>query len=259
MDQAPAAAVPAAQEPKKPITWGPLASIVVTVAIYFASQLIGSLLLIGVAKLRGWDNAQITHWVQQVFPQFLYIFLVEGLSLAILWRFLRSRRAKASQIGLVKPKTTDLGYVFIGLIIYFPLLIAVMAAIGLWFPQVNLHQPQQVGFTSAHGLSLILVYISLAILPPITEEIMVRGFLFSGLRSKLPKVAAMVLASLIFAAPHLQAGQGAPLLWSAAADTFILSMVLIYLRIKTGSLWAPIGVHVVKNSIAFAALFIFVR
>ena len=244
---------------KKPITWGPLAAIVVTVAIYFLSQVIGSLLLLGVTKLKGWDSVQINHWVQQVFPQFVYVVLVEGVTLGLLWRFLRSRRAKASQIGLVKPKARDLAYVLLGLVIYFPLLIATMAAIQVWFPQINLNQPQQIGFTGAHGLSLILVYISLSVLPPLTEEILVRGFLYSGLRAKLPRIAAMLLASLMFAAAHLEFGLGAPLLWSAAADTFILSMVLIYLREKTGSLWASIGLHMVKNSIAFAALFIFVR
>lgn len=244
---------------KQLITWGPLAAIAGTLIIYFLSQMFGSFLLIGVAKLRGWGSGEINHWVQQVFPQFLYVLLVEGSALAMLWWFLRKRKAKLSQIGLVKPKIRDLGYVMLGLVIYFPLLIATMAAIQVWFPQINLNQPQQIGFTGAHGLSLILVYISLAVLPPITEEILVRGFLYTGLRSKLPKIVAALFASALFAAAHLEFGLGAPLLWSAAADTFILSMVLIYLRQKTGSLWSAIGLHMVKNSIAFAALFIFVR
>jgi len=51
-------------------------------------------------------------------------------------------------------------------------------------------------------------------------------------------------------------GSGEPLLWIAALDTFILSFVLIYLKEKTGSLWPPIGLHMLKNSLAFISIFI---
>ncbi|MGH7237402.1 MAG: CPBP family glutamic-type intramembrane protease [Candidatus Saccharimonadales bacterium] len=43
----------------------------------------------------------------------------------------------------------------------------------------------------------------------------------------------------------------------AGVDTFILSTVLCYLREKTGRLYAGIGVHALKNFVAFAALFLF--
>ena len=86
---------------------------------------------------------------------------------------------------------------------------------------------------------------------------MVRGFLFTGLTQKMNVVLAAIVTSIIFAAAHLQWGSGAPLLWAAAADTFTLSMVLVWLRHKTGSLWPGIGVHFIKNGIAFLALFVF--
>ena len=35
------------------------------------------------------------------------------------------------------------------------------------------------------------------------------------------------------------------------------NLVLIYLREKTGSLWASITLHACKNGVAFAALFVF--
>ena len=41
----------------------------------------------------------------------------------------------------------------------------------------------------------------------------------------------------------------------AAATAFVLSLVLIYLREKTGSLWASITLHAIKNGVAFVALF----
>jgi membrane protease YdiL (CAAX protease family) len=60
----------------------------------------------------------------------------------------------------------------------------------------------------------------------------------------------------LFAVAHLQFGSGAPLLWIAAIDTFVLSLFLIYLKDKTDSLWAPILLHMLKNFIAFMALFV---
>ncbi len=52
-------------------------------------------------------------------------------------------------------------------------------------------------------------------------------------------------------------GSGAAPLWLVAAETFILSLVLIGLRELTGGLWASILVHMAKNGVAF--LYIFIR
>jgi membrane protease YdiL (CAAX protease family) len=85
-----------------------------------------------------------------------------------------------------------------------------------------------------------------------------RGFLFTSLL----KPAAVHLRRdlspvVLFAAAHLQIGSGAPLLWTAAIDTFILSLVLCYLRYKTGSLWPGIFLHMLKNLLAFLVIFVF--
>ena len=101
-------------------------------------------------------------------------------------------------------------------------------------------------------------FISLVVLPPIVEEILVRGFLYTSLRKYLPRIWAVIIASALFAAAHLPEGNsGAGLLWVAAVDTFILSAVLIYLREKTDKLWASMMVHGMKNGIAFLSLFVF--
>jgi membrane protease YdiL (CAAX protease family) len=246
-----------AKKPASPITWGPVAAVVVTVIIYFASQFFGGLIILVAAKLMGINQSQVSTWVDQVGPQFFFIVLVEGFSIGVLLLFLKTRKAGVKTLGLTKPHWKDLAWVFIGFAIYMPLLIAIMAAVKTWFPQVNLEQQQQIGFQNAHGIALVPVFISLVILPPIAEELMTRGFLFLGLASKLPVIIAAIVTSLIFAIAHLQAGSGAPLLWTAAIDTFLLSLVLILLRQKTGRLWSSIGLHMLKNSIAFLTLFIF--
>lgn len=242
------------------ITWGPIAAIVGSVVIYFGSQIFGSLIVLGLATMQGLSGDQVTAWLKQTGPQFLYILAVEATALGALWLFLRHRKSGFRTLGLVKPRWRDVGYGLLGFGVYFPILLLTTVAIRAWFPQVNLDQEQQIGFEAARGFwPLVLVFISLVVLPPIAEEILNRGFLYLGLKSKLPKIWAVILTSLIFAVAHLQFGSGAPLLWSAAIDTFILSLVLIYVREVTGALWASIGLHMLKNGVAFLALFIFAK
>ncbi len=243
----------------RPITWGPLMAVAFTVIMYFLSQFLGSLIILGIANGKGWTADQIEQWVDQTNVQFFYVLIVEATTLGLLAIFLKTHRASFKTLGLTKPQWVDAAYALIGFGMYFPIVIISSLVMKQWFPQIDLDQQQQIGFESARGAALILVFASLVILPPVTEEIVTRGFLFLGLKSKLPLFAAATITSLIFAMAHLQFGSGAPLLWSAAIDTFILSLVLIFLRQKTGRLWAPIGLHMLKNGLAFAALFIFVR
>lgn len=140
---------------------------------------------------------------------------------------------------------------------YFAIYIALVLALKALIPSLNTGQEQELGFGEhVAGADLAYVLMSLVLLPPIVEEILVRGFLYTGLRSKFPKIPAALITSILFAMAHLQFGSGNALLWIAALDTFTLSMVLVYLRDKTDSLVAPIGVHMLKNGIAFMSLFI---
>jgi len=123
-------------------------------------------------------------------------------------------------------------------------------------PNINYNQKQDLGFNSVAGSNqMVLVFISLVILPPIAEEIMMRGLLFSGLRTRLKLLPAMVITSALFAVAHLEFGSGNALLWTAAMDTFILSLVLCFLREKTHSLIPGMILHGLKNCIAFVYLY----
>jgi membrane protease YdiL (CAAX protease family) len=141
--------------------------------------------------------------------------------------------------------------------VYFFLYLVAVGVISHFVPSLNVNQQQQIGFNSVHGApEMIMTFISLVILPPIAEEIMVRGFIYSSLRKAMRIIPAALLTSLIFASAHLPEGGSAGPLYIAAIDTFVLSLVLIYLREKTGSLWASITLHALKNGVAFAALFL---
>ena len=241
------------------INWKPLETVGVTLAIYFGAQFVGALMLYGILTLAGWDGPKITDWLENaVLAQFLFIVCVEILSVWLVMVFIKRRKATLKTIGLGrKPVLSDLGHAVLGFGAYFLIFLVASSIAQALMPQLNVDQQQQIGFESAHGLALALVFISLVILPPLAEEIMVRGFLYSGLRKGLSKTWAVLITSGLFAVAHLQAGSGEPLLWIAAIDTFTLSLVLIYLREKTGSLWSSIGLHMIKNGVAFFILFVF--
>ncbi|MBP7807109.1 CPBP family intramembrane metalloprotease [Candidatus Saccharibacteria bacterium] len=241
------------------VNWDGYDAVSITVAIYLVSQLVAILIYSLYLAATGATSGASELLSSSVSHQFFYILLVEVITLASLQALLKLRGNGLRVLGLGKPNWKDLGYVLVGFGMYLPLLVVSLKAVEVLAPTINLDQQQQIGFENAQGpLQLLLVFCSLVILPPITEEILTRGYLYLGLRKQLPKIWAALITSALFAIAHLQFGNGAPLLWTAAVDTFVLSLVLIYIRNATGKLWAPIGLHMLKNFIAFLALFVFV-
>jgi membrane protease YdiL (CAAX protease family) len=235
----------------------PLMGVVAVVAIYFGAMIAGQMLVGTLPAFFGWSVEQIDNWLEQsAYAQFIYVVLVEGLTLSLLYIFMRSRQLKWADIGLLRPRLRDAGATLLAYPPYFLMNAAAVIAATAVF-HLDSGQRQQTGFENARSVpELIITFISLVVLPPLVEEIVMRGFLFSSLKRGLKVVPAALLTSVIFASAHLQFGQDAPLLWLAAIDTFILSLVLCYLRQRTGSLWAGIGLHALKNCLAFIVLFV---
>lgn len=233
----------------------PLTTILSLVGIFLVSQILAGVLVSLYPSLQSWTAQQSSAWLEDsVIAQFVYILLAETVAVWMIIRILKRARISLGRIGLIMPTLRDVGSALIGYGIYFLSYLAIII-VASQFTNLDVDQPQQIGFESASGSSLILVFLSLAVLPPLAEEIMFRGFLFSSLRAKFRFRYSVVVTSILFGIAHLQFGSGAPLLWVAAIDTFVLSVVLCYLREKTGSLWASITLHMLKNSIAFVALF----
>lgn len=243
---------------RKTAFWDPFQTIILTIAVYLSSQLVASFIILTVPVLFGLSGERLNLWLEDAVGQFLFILLIEGLVLLMLWGLLHLKKSSFTDIGLAWPRLKDLGLAVVGFGVYFLLYLAIAALAKLLFPSIDFNQQQQVGFDTAKAnWELILVFFSLVIMPPLVEEILARGFLYTGLKTKLPIWSATIITSAMFAMAHLQFGSGAPLLWVAAIDTFTLSLVLIYLRERTGNLGAPIALHMLKNGLAFMLLFIF--
>lgn len=239
---------------------GPVSAVLGTLILFLGSQLIVGIVITAVLSLLGWSDARINAWFKDGGNSELFI-LSSALALVELgglFAYLSYKRAHPRDIGLVRPKLRDLGYMLSGTGFYVAAYIVVVNVVADLIPRLNTDQTQDLGFTATQSTNeLALIFISLVVLPPLVEEILVRGYLFSGLRSKLSFWFAAFISSALFGLAHLLGGENGSAIWIAVLDTFILGMVLAYLREKTGSLWAPIGLHALKNFVAFMALFVF--
>lgn len=239
--------------------WKPILAIVVVIVSFVGATIIGQAVVLIYALLHGWSQSRSDQWLQNsVWAQFAFVVLAYGILLTAVGLATQGAGIRRSDIGLRKPRWSDLGKALLALPVYYFAYMILVAIARALVPSLNVNQKQQVGFSAAHGfVPLFVTFLSLAIIPPVVEEIVMRGYLYSNLRAKWPLVTATLVTSVLFAIGHLQFGSGAPLLWIAALDTFTLSLFLIYLRQSTNSIWPSILLHGLKNTIAFLALFVF--
>lgn len=226
--------------------------------IYFASQVMGGIIVYLYPQAQHWTTSQINDWLNQsVTAQFFYILIAEALTMLGIWGMLKTYRWSWATIGLYRPKLKHIAIGLAATVPYYVLYILMVVLVSAVVPSFKADQEQQIGFNSVHGLiPLLLTFISLVVLPPLVEEIAMRGFLYTSLKKWFSWIVSALLVSALFGMAHLAEGGDAGPLWIGALDTFVLSLVLCYLREKTGNLWAGITLHATKNGVAFISLFI---
>jgi membrane protease YdiL (CAAX protease family) len=240
------------------VPWRPVLGVLFVISIYYFSQIFGGIVVSIYPWAKHWSNDRASSWLNSsTYAQFIYVVLAEAFTIGAIYLFLKNYHKTFGLIGLIKPRLKDVGYGLLAVPLYYLLYILTVGIVSYFVPSLNINQHQEVGFSNVHGIiQLSLTFMSLVILPPLAEEIMVRGFLYSSLRKGLPQLAAVIMTSLIFASAHLPEGGSSGPLYIAALDTFVLSLVLIYLRQRTGGLWAGITLHGFKNAVAFLSIFV---
>ncbi len=154
------------------------------------------------------------------------------------------------------PTWTDIGLAPVGFAVSLILAAALVAIFNL-FPWFDAEQVQDVGFSNyIFGFDRVIAFVILVVVAPITEELIFRGWLYGKLRpmlsEKMSNMASMMisifLVSLLFGIIHLQ--------WNVGVNVFAMSVVLCGLREITGTIYAGILVHMLKNGVAFYLLYI---
>ncbi len=90
-----------------------------------------------------------------------------------------------------------------------------------------------------------LLWFAFVVIAPVTEELFFRGFMFKGIRhSAVGPAGAVVLTSLAWALMHAQYDL------YGIAIVFLGGLLLGYARLRSGSLYVPIVMHVLQNIVA---------
>lgn len=240
--------------------WLPaLATLLITAFIFISSQII-VVLMVGVwVLLAGADIESVEATLGDSNLAVMLLSVVAGVvQFALILWIVRLQGLGARAIGFLRPAFKDIGS---GLLLwagYF-----VVSAIALVFLQtydvgIDLDQQQQLGLSPASSLiGLVVIYVAIVITPAFIEELLMRGYLFYGLRAKLSFWPTTLIVSILFGALHLGFWSGEPLLWIAFIDTFLLSLFLCWGTERYKTIWPAVVAHGIKNSIAFLVLFVF--
>src|SRR5690606_8601947 len=117
------------------------------------------------------------------------------------------------------------------------------------FPSFDAEQVQEVGFDNlSRYYEYALAFITLVVIAPVAEETLVRGYLYGKLRRVTSAAGAIIITSLLFSLMHFQ--------WNVALAVLPLGILLAVLRETTGSIWAGILLHMLKNGLAFYFLYV---
>ena len=153
------------------------------------------------------------------------------------------------KLGLNQSLTfTDIGLGFISFIatiIAAGIISSFLQALNL----IDVSQPQDTGFENLYNpMDRVIGFVALVIFAPIAEEIIFRGWLYGKLKKYCKTVIAIVLTSILFGFMHGQ--------WNVGITVGIMSAIMCVERELTGSIYAGIITHMLKNGIAFWYLYI---
>ncbi len=101
-----------------------------------------------------------------------------------------------------------------------------------------------------------VLWVAVIIGAPFFEEFLFRGFLFEGLRHSFSKITnsaigttlTVLITSGIWAVIHMQYG------WIEILSIFAIGIAFALARLKTGSLYVPIAMHMMMNFFASLAM-----
>ena len=168
--------------------------------------------------------------------------LIFPLGHATHWSIRRLREA-LPRLGVRRFALSGLGWMLLAMFAYY--LFA-----GLFATLVFEPEQEDIGGELGVGDENVLVAVSAVVLivglAAVAEEIFFRGFVFSGLRSRLSLWPAAVISGLVFGLVHAATGI------TAVIPLAVFGVALAWLYDRTGSLWPSMIAHSLNNGIALA-------
>lgn len=213
--------------------------LLVQVAVSLCALVFITIRVIVMGGLAGWDT-----FLQQVMSQVQASAIsmtvwVDVLTVLIFWLIFVIRKKKFfQQIRLVRIKgATVWPLILLGL----ALNILLSNLLGM-LPEAWLSSYQDASDVLLRSVN-VLTPLLLAVLGPITEEVLFRGLVYTRFARAMPRIAAAILASLLFGLMH-----GHPV-WMVYSG--LLGVVLCLVMERYGSLWGAIALHIAFNAGSF--------
>ena len=209
--------------------------------------------LIGVQYALAYLISAMHLQVSEIVLQTIFSALVYVVALLVIifvpWKLLKMKttREELGMRGL--PTWTDILLAPIAFIVFLIASGFIMAVMQAIMPSIDWTQEQDVGFNNIiSNLDFVLTFLSLVVIAPIAEEIIFRGWLYGKMRRKMSAVPAILIVSLLFGLVHGQ--------WNVCVVVFTMSIAMCLIRELTGTIWGGILVHMIKNGLAFYALYV---
>ena len=163
-------------------------------------------------------------------------------------RYLAAPDAK-QLLGWQAPGAKGVAAVAVGYLLFIPWFFLAFVMANLLFVALDVKpQPQAIAqeILQVRGIWLWVGIVTMVIVAPLSEEILFRMFLYSGLRRLVKPEGAMVLSAAIFAVVHQNA--------MALLPIFVLGIFFAWLYEKSQSLWVPTLAHGLHNGLTLIYL-----
>ncbi|PGF08953.1 CPBP family intramembrane metalloprotease [Bacillus pseudomycoides] len=183
----------------------------------------------------------------QWFDNELYSGTLIGLTIAIVlvsgvyFMILRPKKLSWSEVGIRSFSIKDWKFIVLLTIILMVGDVIVMVLttfIGNSYENSKTEAIQQ----NVNFFTVLIAFISAAVISPIYEEIFYRGFLYRWLRTRFGIMWAIFLSSLIFTIIHIPT-------YNAMPVNFLSGIVFAWAYERTNSIWPSVIIHGLTNGI----------
>ena len=244
---------PSSDGPKEAALWGVKELVIGFCAVLILFFLLAAAIVLPVTALTDEDAPET------LAAEAVTVTLWDASMVLIVYRLVRKSGGLWRNLGLRAPRlradgqTRSIGSFFgfvglaylasIGVVLVYNI---VINALGLDFLKPN---QQLTESFFEHNWLVPMIGFAVVIAAPVAEEIFFRGFLFAGLRRRLPFVVAGLLSGAVFSLAHFDPGLVLPFT--------LVGLILAFSYERTGSLYTSMGVHFMFNAISFLALVFF--
>jgi uncharacterized protein len=152
-------------------------------------------------------------------------------------------------IGILPTSASWLLWAGLTAIIFIPIIgliaMAIQIALGLPMenPQLEFLVPKDLTWYGILGMIFFGGFVV-----PVAEELFFRGVLYRWMRQFLGMWLAIAVSSLIFGLLHGDI--------AVAGATFVMGIILAWFYERSGSLWAPITIHIINNASKLILLYV---